>query len=225
MFEYRSAIALNNIGCALLQKNCFQQGHLCLRDAMTVMRHQHAPSPVGDDQAEKLQQARSYLANPRQNSVSLPLQVVSSSDGIGLEPSSRICSQTRSLVRIEVGEHDEMDSDLLCCIIVYNVGLSFLCLANVATFEARSKVLAGSAVRVIKLSNDILALCQDKKMQSQCVYFMAVFQLEALSEALGVCGRNEDVIECDIRLAALIAEASQLTTFDRNCVQAAAPAA
>lgn len=219
MLEYRSAIALNNIGCALLQKHCYEQGHRCLRDAMGLMRYQH------DDQVGKLQRARSYLVNPRPSSVSLVLQTVSSSDGIGLGPSSRIiCSQANSLVRIEASEQEDMDSELLCCIMLYNWGVSFLCLANAATLESRSKLLA-SAVRVVKLSIDILALCHDEKMHSLCIYSMAILQLKALCEALKACGQTEDASECDIRLTELIAEVVRLDAFHTDCFQPAAPAA
>jgi hypothetical protein len=176
---YTVAIALNNMGVSLLERDCYEQAMETFQDAVCVMKEISTSSSRQQEEPRKrptisasildakLQKASCNLSrtsfeahNSKINFCVLTEEESAAVIGaaLGQELSSASSSTTTFLVRME-GKLDQgcaSHLDIASSIILYNYGSAYKCLATIAETAYCAKQFCQGAFQLFRLSHLLL---------------------------------------------------------------------
>src|SRR3569623_363060 len=141
--DFRTALALNNMGVALLQNACYEQAILTFQDAVLLMKQtcRGEKAVCFIDADTKLREANQRIARPQQSNVVdwFPVSVRSSSDDPTREemdatlesrPFTNDAVYAIRFDSIGMDQNCELDASVSCDIILQNFALAHLCFSQ-----------------------------------------------------------------------------------------------
>ena len=173
------AIYLNNVGCALLEQGAFENAMDTFRDAVAVMKTVCAASThdevvfhskaLQDILPDCIQKANQRLAFPQRCQIAPPMLNDTPSPVVGilhLEDYRYFDFDTHMfqnphhtlLCPIYIEDSSEAYSDIDSGTVLYNLALSYVCLAKCQTIAANRDHLNQAAARLYELADSILLL-------------------------------------------------------------------
>jgi hypothetical protein len=185
---YRTAIAINNVGCFLLNRRCYPQAHQTLVDATQVMLRLArdevalAQTSLHHDEAWRDLSCRLHAADQR---LAFPKKSVTDTQSKHHLSSTRQY-QRPSVLRVEAEDFDvddESDLVLMSAITLHNLALSFLCQAledPEQCFRKREK-LQTKAISLLKTSYRLVQ--ENDVAWSERTLRLALHILESLTQA------------------------------------------
>lgn len=232
--SYRSAIALNNFGVSLLERQCYQQAGETLKDAVSLIRSVTLTETHLSLQ-EKMHAARQRLAKPQQDvrhavvQVDVMTNTASANDMSSLlddSPSCVVGSNRVFAIRVEDFDCDTT-SEFISAILLHNFGLSYYCVAKTAKKGSTTerKYLNG-AMRLFRISHTLF--CKESAGNSEISFHFLhamVVVLSTLVKTLRETKRESEVRSfCSIldQLRLTIAESQEMFGFDSGAAAAAA---
>ncbi|GKY98305.1 hypothetical protein MPSEU_000788100 [Mayamaea pseudoterrestris] len=168
---YRGAVALNNIGCSLMEKGCHSQAKATFRDVIVLLKI--ASSGQSDEGAKKVDQtvhrAMQRMTKPRRDSKELGMFVIVSDDACSsafVHDHGSIRVKQTTLIRIEdYGRENqgERDLEIDSCIALQNYAASLLCSSNVRKSQD-AKSSSPSARKLLRLCLTMLSKRYEQTM-------------------------------------------------------------
>ena len=178
------AIYLNNVGCALLEQGAFENAMDTFNDAVAIMKtvctasthdevviHSKALENIQDNSRlpDCIQKAGQRLAFPQRCQIALPMHNDTPSPVVGilhLEDYIYFDLVTHMfqnphhtlLCPIYIEDSSEAYSDIDSGTVLYNLALSYVCLAKCQTIAANRDHLNQAAARLYELADSILLL-------------------------------------------------------------------
>jgi hypothetical protein len=233
--QWRSMIALNNISCALLEKNCHRQAQQTLQETIVIIKLLNAttdqkPSDhVAVDESLKslhntLCKAETRLSNPIESQVHMPVTAYSvdvhSPSFRSILTTVESSAKAYHSIRVEISESvnlEDLDSDVLFAITIFNLAVARLSLAKIN----ESTHLMESAIKMLRLANNLLALSENQIQ----VLFVAIANLDTMASALNECGNLEEADIYVSKLAELKLAAKDYASIEEIGIPGAACAA
>lgn len=208
---YRAAVALNNLGVAMLEHRQYRQAHDTLLDGLVAAAYaaslRHAqPSPDDPMRVVELwiRTANERTARPQyDDSAPLPITLLTCDASFAtLGFCSKIETGAVYAFRIDEGVGD---LDLVCGIAIYNCGVSFY--ASALDDVTRADSLRSTAISFFAIANSILVRCED---QYQMLLIVTAIY-DSAAKVFEDEGRFADAGQCRclldrLRLTALEAE-------------------
>jgi hypothetical protein len=198
----RCAIAMNNAGCRLLEKNCHVQASATFQDALQLARVLSAVE--GDDESassavavplqlfySKLKQAERRLSRPEQSSLVLQcetLEYLASSPSLHLAFADAKSGVYRP---IRIGAGDAEDTDLISTrtvssILLINYAISYRGVARAESQASAGPLELGGVLRILTLANMLVEPCDDYSEQA---LFLLLAALDTTAQALREMGK------------------------------------
>lgn len=238
LHDYRGAIALNNMGIKMLECGCYRQAMLTFKDAMEVFRTLFRPAEASRSNIDaKLRQAYQGLADSQQKQETTPtfsFRVVTGDDRFtNIASVLQQVGPAHFLVRFEPVDFccpTQRNIDLDSAIVLYNYGISKLCLASAVSATRASSALSlrGAALKVFQLAQCILSSqqqgCEDDTELS-LIYFVAALVLDNVGQLLAGLGRHAEAAACHSTLTEVrsaLYESEMADLFQGNKVAASA---
>jgi len=240
-FEYRAAVALNNMATSMIEHGCYQQAVDTMKDAAVAMQTLAAPEEEKSEWQRQqpremikrmLDNAQYCKANPAVANHYVQVRVVSHDVAfrqahLYLEK----CHLVHCMIRIEAQELflDEQDLHLPSAIILYNLALACFCQAkNDLTLEQAVKHQS-NAITFLRYS----LLLLKRRLETERVITLnlssevgvAVMVLQELVISLVVTGQMDDTVMCSREHADLSWTANALKVLHNSESSAPAPAA
>jgi hypothetical protein len=212
----RCAIAMNNIGCLLLERHCHVQASATFQDALQLARvlsavegdEQSAPSvPVRAVPLQlfysKLKHAERRLASPDHSSLVLQYEMLeyqATSPSLHFAPAG--CGVYRP---IRIGAGDAEDTDLfstrmLSSILLINYAISYRGVAWAESQASAGPPELGGMLRILTLANMLVEQCEDYSEQA---LFLLLAALDTTSRALREMGKIYEAEQVHDRLIEL----------------------
>lgn len=219
--SYRSVVALNNIGVALIEKNCFRSAEKTLKDATEILRkasrHVQCCSckqfqPLAVPVMNKmLKEADRRLSNNKPSvGIKFPINVIS--DEVDLYNLTTATATGKHCVfepvRIDLNSiGDELDKDLVAAIVVWNFSLACLLQAHaVGFFVGRHRLLVKST-SIMQLAARILSCIP---VQSACSLALSILVYRTMGTVLLEIGEHIKAGICVRQLAVMQSAALQV---------------
>lgn len=182
-FEYRAALALNNMAVAMMERSCCEQAFETFRDATVVMkqafRDDNTSEPRTDHQGRhlamqsihtKLEQAYRRAAKPIPSKKTFNIRVLSDEanfDMALLAPLTQPQRDTQSrqdafhaLIRINTDEHlqptEKSVVDLITTIILFNLAVVSLCHPRNDVKRSSAKKRRADAISILNVCRELL---------------------------------------------------------------------
>lgn len=211
--EARYAIALNNIGCLLLEKNCHRQAHATFHDALELLKSSSTEgSSIGDIACRaKLHNAELRLSSPEVTPRTLPLESLSYSlSPTSLERALGVATKPGyHPVRFEVDEIEDVHfkTELLSCILLLNFAISSRSMAVMASGRGRcgGACSMDCVLRILTLANVLLEHCDDDSTHS---LLLVLLTLDTTKKALLEAGKHMEAEMLQFRLRTLLSYVS-----------------
>ena len=225
----RSAVALNNMAVAMLDKHCYMQAYKILNDAVTLLEVSRGEATDTRVDEFMLRRATQFMSQPDVSSVKLSITSIGDDFVIaGNGPVTSLQTQSSDCfysVRIEADTLEDFEkdpseqtasNDTLATVVRYNFGLSLLCLAKTkakvsSTFsrhrrpQAEGHDVTAMYSKVIRLAYEVLSSCDENSLLTEPKFYLVVFlQLQALLRILAQYGQEADVISCANMLSQLL---------------------
>jgi hypothetical protein len=164
-FEYRAAIALNNMAISMLERSCYNQAFATLQDAVSAVKLAVKPHRDCNDQqrvTKILEDANCRASRPDVSSRAIALTVVSHDAGPSStdSPPQKLSTSATSVIRIETDDVDLLESEdyeLTTAILLYNLGCAYLCLAHISDNSSLARKQQGAGMKLLKVSRSLLA--------------------------------------------------------------------
>jgi hypothetical protein len=235
--NYRSAVALNNIGVSLLEKRCYQQAMATLKDAVTVLKigfksrsdtTELSEEDTSFDVKGMLSRATKRLARPKPSvavgKAPIRLSVQSNSDmhaaaNLAIEQGPTLT--VVYAVRIDEIEFDtvlDRNPDTESSITLLNFAISYLFMSRVTGCAGMSRSLRCGALKIFVASHSILEACQttceDELHANYMVHVEALVMSSLVQLSREVQGGGDASIKLYskfVRLRSLIFELSELS--------------
>jgi hypothetical protein len=198
----RCVIALNNIGCLLLEKNCHRQAYATFQDALEVVKCSTEATTDEDEQVyhTKIHNAELRLSSPEVTHGTLPFEPLSYS----LSPPSLgyalgVESKTGyHPLRIEVVEADDatITTETLSCILLLNFAIACRSVATMVP-SARGARSMDCVLRILTLANVLLEQCDDNSGHS---LLLMLVTLDTTKKALLEAGKYMEAEMLQFRL-------------------------
>jgi hypothetical protein len=222
----RCAIAMNNAGCHLLEKNCHVQASATFQDALQLARVLSAV--LGDDEAapsgvavplqlfySKLKQAERRLSRPEHSSLVLQyetLEYQASSPSLHLAFGAANCGVYRP---IRIGAGEAADTDListrtLSSILLINYAISYRGVARAESQASAGAPELGGVLRILTLANMVVEQCEDYSEQA---LFLLLAALDTTARALREMGKIYEAEMVQDRLFQLTAYVEMNLSF------------
>jgi hypothetical protein len=214
----RCAIAMNNIGCLLLEWNCHVQASATFQDALQLARvlsavegdELSAPSvPVRAVPLQlfysKLKHAERRLASPDHSSLVLPYEMLeyqATSPSLHLAFAPAGCGVYRP-IRIGAGEAEDTDlisTRMLSSILLINYAISYRGVAWAESHASAGPPELGGMLRILTLANMLVEQCEDYSEQA---IFLLLAALDTTSRALREMGKIYEAEQVHDRLIEL----------------------
>jgi hypothetical protein len=220
--DHRAAIALNNMGVALLERRAYRQGMETLKDAIFVMKRVLQPPSISSQGVGKTPHPTSYaeakiyraskrMANPRPVPSDVSIDVASqcstfshrSYSGSVLHGGSS--SPLSAPLRIEATDLvalDNRDSDLESSIMLYNFGLAHRCMAKFAKTPIK---LQEGALKLFNMAYFVFATLSEHEghIIKEDMVLLAAATLNNIIALLTQMGKHSEANESDQELARL----------------------
>lgn len=183
-FEYRAALALNNMAIAMMERSCCEQAFETLRDATVVMKQALRDDNISETSADqqgrhldalqtiytKLEQAYRRAAKPIPSKNTFNIRVLSDEanfDMALLLPLSQPQRDTQGrqdafhpLIRINTDEHlqptDKSVVDLITTIILFNLAVVSLCHPRNGVKRSSAKKRRADAISILNVCRELL---------------------------------------------------------------------
>lgn len=245
--NYRSSLALNNMGVCLVELGCYQQAAETFADSISVIVHASSlhrvklpPSLQGGSGnatvEERLRAAHQRLSEPSAaGSICRKLRVVQPINDKELashhlaSPSLRLASPIRFQA-----EDDERDQHYDFACMLYNAGTAFLCYADGALAHAHREKRRNKAMRLFQLAHAVLleqySSCYDRPMVFGRLLRTTALIVSTLHQVLaeGRVESERDLLASTTqrlaRLSRLIQDLDQLSALSLGPPQVAAAA-
>ena len=180
MFEhYRVAVALNNMGVALLERGAYCQAMKTLKDSILVMKgilRTSSKCTVGDDIQTKIDMATKRLMSPQPVPSTLPVTILSHDGSLLYSSMKSVLTQgdfCAVLVRIEpldLRSPEHQDTDLESAIILYNFAIAHICMAKHSDSTTDVKQFREGSLKLLEMACDIAAEevpCKDRMEEEE----------------------------------------------------------
>jgi len=239
-FEYRAALALNNMAITMMERRCYRQAFETFKDAVAAMKVARLSVEEDDNSSEQresvfgsLRKANQRSFRPKASRTVHAWTVVSHNCG-HLEwilPSFEVSSSPKNntntimhfhLIRLDdadiFGSDDEelLQSDVLTIIMLYNFGMSYLCLAQTTSSTSAASKFRQGALKLLTLCRNLLAVqyegCEDMFVLPRLLYLSALI-LQTLRQAFLVSGNVQDAMDC-ARVLRSLEQAAATSTND-----------
>lgn len=202
----QTAIALNNIAVSLLERGAYKQASTTFKDSIAVLRSFFfAPNPASGEMLSyeriMLRAMKALIDAPTGKASFFSVQPLSHRED-DLFVMKSIVSYGPSpsmLFPIRVDSNDEFHIDLLSATLLYNYGLSHLCVTRrmAHNSKARSKIL-NSARKVFDFAQTVLSnvtLDDDSFEQFPVLCFVAGMVMNSLAQILREQGRINEAAD------------------------------
>lgn len=204
-YERRAAIALNNMAVSMMERCCYRQGFETFKEAVAVMRLSvQCPTRNRRNVLKMLKRADQRSSKPSISMIFLHIRTVFS-DAFQRPIDSP--ESLFSLIRIDsddgalLEDEHENASDLFTIIMLYNLGISYLCRAKCCNDETYS-IAAGfrsAGTRILELCRDLLMTqyenCEDPFLLLPLI-FISTLVVEVLVQTLRASGRVQEAKSC-----------------------------
>jgi hypothetical protein len=212
---------MNNIGCALLERNCHPQAHSTFQDALNLVSLQC--SVEGEATAErerfldtllplfcsKHHQAERRLSRPVPAFAPLPYETIpfhTSSPSLQVVVVAAVESVVCHPIRIDVcesGDERMIAADVLSCILMLNLATSSLSIitGEMAESRASSSVNMDNVLRFLTLANGLVEQCDDGNYLQ--ALFLLILTLRNTVRALLEAGQSTEAATVQLRVADL----------------------
>jgi hypothetical protein len=205
-FQFRAAIALNNMAITMLERSCHHQAFLTLKDAVKVLMEASQQTTQLEQVHEMIKQANRRASKPEKASHFAPIMVVSHDvTFISLDFALRQdrSAVTNTFIRIDTDDTDSLESHnqdpcLVVAILVYNFG--------VATLRAKKKdqdedtvLKFDKGINILKPALNLLARAYeegDDPFTMLSTLVISTIILKTLAHALEARGRDEEAKSC-----------------------------
>lgn len=212
----RCAIAMNNAGCLLLEKNCHVQASATFQDALQLARVLSAVE--GGDDADpsvvavplqlfysKLKQAERRLSSPEHSSLVIPYETLeyhATSPSLHPDVAPTNCGV---YCPIRVGAVEADDTDListrtLSSILLINYAISYRGVAQAESQASTGPPELGGVLRILTLANMLVEQCEDYSEQA---LFLLLAALDTTARALREMGKLYEAEQVQDRLIEL----------------------
>jgi hypothetical protein len=216
---------MNNIGCALLERNCHPQAHSTFRDALRLVQLQEnvTGQAVAGADAEralaaslqdfnsKLRQAEKRLSNPEPSSFALPNETLSFhtsspdvSVAVGAAESAVSCSHPLRIDTCGAGAGAEGDGIItlvvLSCILMLNLAISSLSVIKSAAPQRKASSISanlGCVLGFLTLASRLTEQIFDTSYQG---LFLLVATLDSTVRVLTEAGEVNEAQTARLRL-------------------------
>jgi hypothetical protein len=198
----RCLIALNNIGCLLLEKNCHRQAYATFQEALELMKgstEADAASQSGHLYRTRVHNAELRLSSPEVTygthaiePLSYSLSPASLGYALGVD-----CKAGYHPLRIEVVEAEDatITTETLSCILLLNFAVS--CRSVVMMSSARGSRSMDCVLRILTLTNLLLEQCDDNSVNS---LLLLLVTLDTTKKALLEAGKYTEAEMLQFRL-------------------------
>jgi hypothetical protein len=243
-YDLKAVAHLNNTAVSLLQRHCYYQAMRTFSDAVSITKlmcstecritsQEHA---IGVQ--EKVREAAQRLSNPKPVTVAkkISLEVLSDceSPAIFYLGNSHSLANVAYPVRIEPGDFETPSKNVLAVassIILYNQGISYMCIASLHRPGQYSQTLDQTALRTFKIAHSALlshdAFLVDNDTQTQFCRFLllSLLLLQHLTELTHRQGFESEHNYCSYCLGRIRHEIMKLVAVEGNFLARAAAAA
>jgi len=239
-FALRGAIALNNMAATMMERCCYRQAFITLKNAVSAM------TLANDTSADSrytvlmfLKQAykRTSCQQPYPTSLSIPVTSIAHDAKINFtEGLHKYSAPKYHIVRIEVHDVDILDcndsSGLATIIMLYNFGVAHLCRAQVLERQSQARKLRSGGLKLLSLCRNLLIEyydeCDDPVLLSRYMLILS-HTLETLASGFLGDGQVDEARACKNRLTLLKKVVSEYhsihSTLNAHSQVKAAPAA
>jgi hypothetical protein len=242
--NYRSAIALNNMGVALVEQRAYRQGLDTLKDAISVMKKSvlyplsRLPSSVSITTLHadaKVERAIKRMSKPQPVPSSLGVAVISYDGPSSYQSSTDIVRSGETAspftfpIRIEATDFESLkdpECDMQSAIMVFNLGVAHLCMSKLAKspvvgqeaalriFNVTFSILSNSNKNV----NDVAELNDEQVLR---FLLMEAVVLNNVVQVLTDLGKDSEAHESYSKLVRLGSAIRQLDLRDESWAPAA----
>jgi hypothetical protein len=243
-YDLKAVAHLNNIGVSLLQRHCYCQAMRTFSDAVLISKlmcsteyrltsREHA---IGVQ--EKVREAAERLSNPKPSvdTKKMSLEVLSDSESpaVFYLGNSHSLANIAYLVRMELGDFEapnKSDLAVASSIILYNQGISYMCIAFLNRPDRCTETLDKAALRAFKiahsalLSHDAFLVENDTQAQFNRILLLSLLILHHLAELTHRQGLEYEHNYCSHCLGRIRHEIMKLVAVEPNFLARAAAAA
>lgn len=233
-YQLRGAIALNNLGVRLLEKRKPRQANKTLKAAIDTMRHASSGNQFQEDSSteailaalhDKVRRSERILSRTAtttgivetNDDLVCSIKAVSIDDTLNLRETSPAATSENAAtncqelcpILIESLNKGDLCCDLLSSIMVYNLGISFLCLRMDKSSGISLPQLLECSVNVLKAANDILINGGGRASAQDLTLFVAIHIRRTLLPTLKAMGDVEKERSCMSSLTFLLSLAKE----------------
>ena len=207
---YASAVAMNNVGVALLDRGSAKYALATLKEAIKVLQRLTSGSPFSDSYEYEVQHMLrvSYrrLAEPKQQHQESSEVVVISYDR-GMTTSTPRLSELSELptfaIKIEdISTYERHQVDIHSAILLQNLAVAHLCFLRTVTNAAYGPQVQQAAVEIATLSYNIIAGMGDNESTTE--YVLGVAAMSCLLKNLQAAKRDNEAADVYRRLKSFL---------------------
>lgn len=219
-------IALNNLGVSLLERRCYEQASVTLKDTVALLKASVKETHLLAE--KKLHEALQRTNQPKPSRKSVNLEVIASNSILSR---TEFCSSRVVALQVEDLDYTKIGHEVTSAIIFHNFGVSYYCLSKISSRQAKCAAgkpckYANGALRLFKISHSLFTKSLDEQIKTQFpeLLHVMVVSLNTLIRTLDERQRHSEAQPLRFLLSNLqssIQETKNMFSLDNGAAAAA----